>query len=379
MRIGIYLADQVWRRTKSKGIYSYSRSLVAELTRRLPEHAFFILCNRDNHADMVPAGSSAEIVVLPSALASGVSRLVGDHLIAPWLARRLALDLIHFPKGFTPEIPVGEARISATIHDTIPLWYAENRPGHFSPWRIRYLRRMYTGSLRRCHYLATDSDFSRRVLLALARQEGIEPPPIEVCYLCPGVEFAVSREERLGDALAKSPRTLLHLGSALPHKRTRETVELFRDYCRRRGEGWLLRVVGLEKPLPEWGLPLGADVEWLGPLDGPALRLEMRRARALLLLSSIEGFGLPALESWFLGTPVCFTGAGSVGEILAGVPGLCSDDDEDSFVDGLDAVLSMGVDERENWSNRLREQYSIERFGRRCAALFADWLGAVRQ
>ena len=43
----------------------------------------------------------------------------------------------------------------------------------------------------------------------------------------------------------------------------------------------------------------------------------VRRARALLLPSEIEGFGLPALEAYFLGTPVCYA-AESVAEILAG-------------------------------------------------------------
>ena len=375
MRIGIYLADQVWRRTRSKGIYSYSRTLVAELARRLADHALFLIVNRDNQSEMVPIGCHATAIVLPSALAAGIPRLVGDHLVAPWLARRLDLDLIHFPKGFTPELPAGDSRITATIHDVIPLWYAQHFPGYLSAWRIAYLERMYLGSLRRCHRIATDSEFSRGELSKLARRHGIAPPPIEVCYLSPYPQFTTSQAHESIGAM-KAARTLLHLGSAFPHKRTRETVQWFRAFRRRRPDSWRLRVAGLEGPLPEWALAPGDDVEWLGTLDGPALRHEMQQAQALLLLSSIEGFGLPALESWFVGTPVCYSDAGSVGEILRGVPGRCSGDDQEVFERALDEVLSLDAEQRESWSMRLRERYSLERFGERSAAQFCEWIKA---
>ena len=51
-------------------------------------------------------------------------------------------------------------------------------------------------------------------------------------------------------------------------------------------------------------------------LEDSALQTAYREARALILPSEIEGFGLPALEAYYLGTPVCFIENTSVEEIL---------------------------------------------------------------
>ena len=44
-------------------------------------------------------------------------------------------------------------------------------------------------------------------------------------------------------------------------------------------------------------------------LEDSALLSAYLKARALILPSEIEGFGLPALEAYYLGTPVCFVKA----------------------------------------------------------------------
>jgi glycosyltransferase involved in cell wall biosynthesis len=40
------------------------------------------------------------------------------------------------------------------------------------------------------------------------------------------------------------------------------------------------------------------------------------RASVLLLPSEIEGFGLPALEAYYVGTPVCYASGTSVAEVV---------------------------------------------------------------
>jgi len=123
----------------------------------------------------------------------------------------------------------------------------------------------------------------------------------------------------------------------------------------------------------------GDDVAYLGSLDVDALRKEMAQARALLLLSSIEGFGLPALEAWFVGTPVCYAAAGSLPEVLGGVPGRCEDLSDGAFTAALEAALALDDAERARIARRLRERYGMDGFRARVESLFSGWLAGPRR
>jgi glycosyltransferase involved in cell wall biosynthesis len=361
LRIGIYLADQVWERTRSKGIYSYSRLLARELPPRLAGHDVTLFVNRANRADM-DAGVAARVIELPAACASGAPRLFADNVAAPWLAARAGLDLVHFPKGFVPWLGSGR-RFTVTIHDTIPLYYAREHAGEISRVHLAYLAATIRRGLRRARAVVTDSAFSRSGLLAEAARAGMRPPTIEVCPLTPAPELVdpVPTIDGSGE-----PR-LLHIGSPMPHKRTAETIALFRAFNRRRGGKWRLRVTGLA------GSSSHEDVVFLGPLPVAALREELRAARALLFLSAIEGFGLPALEAWFLGTPVCHAGGGAIEEILQGIPGACGRLDEEGFTSALDGLLALSIEERRQVRDRLRRDYGREAFLDRMADLVSGF------
>jgi glycosyltransferase involved in cell wall biosynthesis len=362
VRLGLYVADQVWERTQSKGIYSYSRLLARELPLRLAGHEVTLFVNRANRADM-DAGVAARVIELPTACASGLPRLGADNVVAPVLAARAGLDLVHFPKGFLPWLGSGR-RFTVTLHDTIPLYYARQPPGPFSRAKLAYLGATIRHGLRRARAIVTDSEFSRSALLDEAVRAGIAPPRIEVCPLTPSPDLVDPAPPMRA---AGEPR-LLHLGSSLPHKRTAETIALFRAFNRRHGGRWRLRVTGLTGPSPH------DDVELLGPVSRQCLREELSGARALLLLSAIEGFGLPALEAWFLGTPVCHAGGGAIQEVLEGLPGACARLDEDGFDAALESVLALSVDDRTVIRDRLRERYACEAFLARMSALMRAFL-----
>src|SRR5262249_7832867 len=149
----------------------------------------------------------------------------------------------------------------------------------------------------------------------------------------------------------------------------------FQRFNHRAGGRWRLHVAGLHAAPSAWGLETGADIRFLGPLASSALRDELRQSRALLLLSSIEGYGLPALEAWFLGTPVCYAAAGSLPEILAELPGRCDPLDDASFDASLRELLDLPDSERHAIRDALRRRFGLDSFGTHVAQLFRRWLG----
>jgi glycosyltransferase involved in cell wall biosynthesis len=101
-------------------------------------------------------------------------------------------------------------------------------------------------------------------------------------------------------------------------------------------------------------------VSLIAPLPRPELLDLMASARALLLPSEIEGFGIPAVEAYLLGTPVAYVKATAVEEILGIDPpgGFCHD--TESFRAALAHVLEIAPKAIEERGFDLRHRYSWE-------------------
>ncbi len=95
-------------------------------------------------------------------------------------------------------------------------------------------------------------------------------------------------------------------------------------------------------------------------LDDSLLQETYRSSRALILSSEIEGFGLPALEAYYLGSPVCFVNGTSVSEILGSAASKGGFDlgADDSFFHALDEVLEMEPEEVRKRGLALRETFT---------------------
>lgn len=78
----------------------------------------------------------------------------------------------------------------------------------------------------------------------------------------------------------------------------------------------------------------GADVRFLGRLEGDALRDTYQSARALLI-PGVEDFGINALESLACGTPVITVTGGGTTDIVDRNVGIVCDDADAAFVDAV--------------------------------------------
>ena len=143
----------------------------------------------------------------------------------------------------------------------------------------------------------------------------------------------------------------------------------------------------MSKERPDWPQlkligPLNAVAEFLKCpgvshipcVENRELSVVMREARAILLPSEIEGFGLPALEGYYHGTPVCFVQGTSVEEILSPftAKGAFVLDDPQSFKQALDDVLGMSFEEVVKVRDGLRARFSRDNFVEAVAAALYD-------
>jgi len=80
-------------------------------------------------------------------------------------------------------------------------------------------------------------------------------------------------------------------------------------------------------------------------------------SRAVIYNSSYEGFGLPPIEAWGLGTPAVYPDISPLSENLAGIPGAFTPSSYDSFARALTTVLGLSDGAVANYQSWVRARF----------------------
>jgi glycosyltransferase involved in cell wall biosynthesis len=357
LRVRFYLADQNPQRDRTRGISVYTDRLL-EALRTMPDLRLSALTSRSSYQ---PAPGSPEIAVheLPFRTDGPCRRLVADHL-------HLALtglagadsnlesepDVWHFPKGFLPALQRPRQPVVGTVHDTILEHYATHHPKHRSAAANSYWLGLLARSLARFDLVLTDSEFSRRSIESFCERRRITCPRLEVTYLAARWNGAPTKAEAVEDRV-------VHLVSPLPHKRSNTALEFWRELQSEQRDLPMLDLIGGTSAEQRIRIAALRGVRSCEAQPDDELKRRISSARALLLPSEIEGFGLPALEAYGLGTPVLYVRGTAVEEVLGqGTPGGFELESFDSFRAALDEVLNLDEDWVHEKSAALRERYS---------------------
>ena len=340
------------------GVESYWRSLVPALLKQADEDLHFHLLSAFLRPRALPVmeelrgmGAVVHHWWLRSTWLEGLSR-VGGRL--EWFAG--STDLLHLPEpGW--RLPT-RGRLVLTCHDLLFL----HHPQSLHPaWAKRLLE-----GVERAREEATlwicDSEATRGDLV-----ESCQVPRARTVVVHLGVDeaFRAADRERARDQAGGEPY-FLFLGSLEPKKNLPMLLRAF-GRAGERGLQSRLIVAGRES----WqsaGLRTSANgstreserVAYRGFVPREELPTLVAGARALVLPSRLEGFGLPVVEAMAAGAPVLCSDRGSLPEIAGGAAKLFDPDDEDGLVE-----LLLELEESEETRERMREA------GRRRAAEFS--------
>jgi glycosyltransferase involved in cell wall biosynthesis len=221
-----------------------------------------------------------------------------------------------------------------TVHDLLPLLYPSEYP------RQQYYFRHYVPAvLRASRAVIVISESTRRDLL---RFYDVAPEKIHV------VLSGYDAERFVPAPPAPAPDGepyLLYLGNVMPHKNLVRLVEAFALVARQlpvrlvlRGWGRPRHVRALRERIAALGLE--ARVDWQPYATAEELLTLYRGARALVLPSLHEGFGLTALEAMACGTPVVAADVSSIPEVVGDAAVLVDPLDSASIAAGLCRVLT---------------------------------------
>ena len=358
--ISTYLADQNPKLGRSLGISRMTEVVLDALSQREDVSLRGVASESS-----IQMPEQAESQVLPWSTRGSVWRVLTDHL-HPLIGIGSAVDVHYFPKGFLPWLHWLCQPSVVTIHDTIIQHYSD----HYPKWRTvieyRYWAAILKHTLRHADGILTVSESSKAQVLSFMARHGIPEKKIRVTYEPCLYESLPQPEE-----VAKEDY-VIHLASREPHKRTAHLIQWWHEAEKRGDVLPILRLIGTVPSEVAHLLASAHRIVKQPFLEESALEDAYRLARALILPSEIEGFGLPALEAYYLGTPVCFVMGTSVEEILgaATAKGGFNLDDAASLFSALHEVMAMSPDEVRQCGLKLRETYAAEKVSERMMEAF---------
>jgi glycosyltransferase involved in cell wall biosynthesis len=210
--------------------------------------------------------------------------------------------------------PVAVSKQLLTLHDTSVL----EHPEWFKPLFARWYRAVLPVLVRRVRRVLTISEHSRQSILKLFRL-----PAEKVVAISEGVNSSlfypatVQEITRVQQHYGLSDKYMLFLGTLEPRKNLEGLYDAWR-LIQPGLRGVELIIVGSQLPhfATVHSIPAPQGVRRLGYVPDSDLSALYSGARAYLLPSLTEGFGLTALEAMACGAPVIASSAGALPETV---------------------------------------------------------------
>lgn len=358
MHISAYLADQNPHRDRSLGITRFTHTLLDGLV------ALGVDVTTLVSASSTRFGGAVRERSLPVPTDRALLRVACDQLAGLWPSFTAADGQREqarlFPKGFlpwahpprSPRTPV----LVPIIHDAILHHYAEHHPRYMPAANLRYFLMGLQRTLEQADTVVTISEHARGQLARFADARGIRLPSVTV------VPSASAWQTHLEDAPLHIDKGdyVVHLASPAPHKRTLALLRMWK-LLQRRGER--LPALLLIGQLPEGATAVAQrlrNVTQRAPLADADLAKTIQHARALLMPSEIEGFGLPVLEAFYLQTPACYGEGTAMDAYMRPVStaGAYQLGDADSLLAALQRALAMSPSEVWSAAQALCQRHS---------------------
>jgi glycosyltransferase involved in cell wall biosynthesis len=263
---------------------------------------------------------------------------LAEQIKLPRLIKKLKPDLVHFTNFNHPLYFKGKSIF--TIQDLTLLLY---------PPRVNFLKHfiykiILNSAIRKAEKIIVPSQNTQKDLQKILKVRKEKIVMIPDGFTPPKVSDADSREI-IKEKYRITRKYILYIGRFAPHKNIDGLLGAYQILKTKYSLNYQLVLAGkkdkdffsLKKKTKELGL--ADDVVFTGFIEEQDLGSLYKHASLLMLVSFYEGFGLPALEAFSVGTPVLASKASSLPEITGKAALLVDPQDIKAIADGMCGVL----------------------------------------
>ncbi len=298
-----------------------------------------------------------------------------EQILFPFQIYRENLDLMHFTHFNSPILYFGKSIV--TIHDITPFFF----PGHKMKSFIRKVsfRAVFFSSVKKAIKVISVSENTKKDIVKYFK---ISSDKIEVTYEGVGERFAAINDKSKIEELKKKYNInkpfIFYTGVWRNHKNLVGLIKAFGILKNKYRMDYNLVLGGNEDTYyPEvrktWEeLGLDKDIIRAGFIVQEELPVFYNAAKALVIPSFYEGFGLTALEAFASGTPVVSSNRTSLPEILGSAAVYFDPEDPEDMAEKIRLVLTD-----EKLYNKLKEKgfqqvkkYSWKKMGRETLEIY---------
>lgn len=310
---------------KLDGIGWFMLETVQRITSRHPEHEFHLFFDRQPPEALFPGDNVSCHWLWPPARRPFLQDLWYDYAV-PRQLRKLGADLFVSPDGFlSRKTTVPQVAVQHDLN-------FEHHPEWLPPRVARHYRRRFPEAARTAVRLATVSAFSAADIHA---RYGVPVDRIDVVYNGSGAAYGATTEGVNREQQAQWIRQthtggrpyFVFVGTQHPRKNLDGLLQAFAEY-RALGGAWDLLVVGTalwrrrgfdaRSALENVDADLRSHIHQTGWLPQDELAQVLAAAGAMVFIPWFEGFGIPILEAFAVGTPVIHGDRTSLPEVAGG-------------------------------------------------------------
>ncbi len=268
----------------------------------------------------------------------------------------VSADASFFPNYFIP--PSWPYPSAVTIHDVSFLTH----PQYYSRKMTTYYRMRIGHSIKRAELILTVSEVSKQ---AISTHLNVDKKRIIVHQPAPPLPEAATLSKRLqypknNGSYDGSQPYLLYVGNIEPKKNTARMVQAFADIEEK--NGYRLLLIGKLSGPKKWRQQMqrmiqnSAGVEWKGYLSDQELMAYLDHASCLVLVSHVEGFGLPVMDALARDIPVLISRDPALNEVSEGAAMRVDENQTAAISRAMEQVIHSEV-ALPNTSERIHERF----------------------
>ncbi len=299
---------------KLEGIGWFAHETLRRIVQNHPEHEFVFIFDRPWDEAFI---YSNNIIPVKTTVPSRHPFLWWWHyeIDIPLILKKYSPDLFFSPDGWMSlKTPVPTVNV---IHDLNFV----HRPSDFPFFYRKYYNYFFPKYAKKAKQLITVSEYSKTDII---KTWGIAPKKIDVAYNgCNTIYTPVASELgiEIENQFTGGNPYFIYVGSHNPRKNIEGMLDAFDIFKQNDMQNYKLVIVGeamwnnsyLQNKIDK--LNYKDDIVFTGRLSTEVLHLVLASAKALLLVSFSEGFGIPVVEAMHCDVPVICSNVSALPEI----------------------------------------------------------------